>query len=77
MRDFKGAVGALEKLCALDPEEPTLQLRLGDAVYLSGDPEEARAHWQRALSMAPADAAELRAALGTRLAGRITPETLD
>jgi len=75
MKDFKGAAQALERMSSLEPKEPSLQLSLGDAVYQGGDREGAREHWQRALQLAPADAAELRSALGLRLAGRVTAET--
>jgi tetratricopeptide (TPR) repeat protein len=76
MRDFKGAAEALQKMSSLEPAEPTIQLRLGDAVYQGGDTGRAREHWQRALELAPADAKELRDALALRLAGRVTAETL-
>jgi tetratricopeptide (TPR) repeat protein len=75
MRDFKGAAQALAKMSSLDPEEPTLQLRLGDAVYQGGDRDGAREHWQRALQLAPAGATELRNALGLRLSGQISADT--
>jgi len=75
MKDFKGAAQALGKMSALAPAEPSYQLGLGDAVYQGGDRDGARVYWQRALQLAPADATELRNALGLRLAGHVTSET--
>jgi tetratricopeptide (TPR) repeat protein len=75
MRDFKGAAGALEKLGALEPDEPTIQLNLGDVLYQDGNRDGARERWQRALQLAPASATELRSALGLRLAGQFTAGT--
>jgi tetratricopeptide (TPR) repeat protein len=74
LRDYKGAADALRKLSSLDPNEPTIQLNLGDVTYQDGDPAGAREHWQRALELAPADAAQLRSALGLRLSGRYTAD---
>lgn len=74
IKDFKGAEDAFTKLSALDPGEPTIQLNLGDVTYQDGDPAGAREHWQRALQLAPSDAAELRASLGLRLSGRFTAD---
>jgi tetratricopeptide (TPR) repeat protein len=71
MKDFKGAADALGKMSALAPNEPMIQLGLGDAVYQAGDSDQAREHWKRALQLAPADAAPLREAIGQRLAGRV------
>jgi tetratricopeptide (TPR) repeat protein len=76
LRDFKGAEQALGKLSSLDPEEPTIQLNLGDVTYQDGDSAGAREHWQRALRLAPPDAAELRAALGLRLSGNFPSGTI-
>ncbi len=73
--DFKGAVAALEKLSSLKPGEAAIQLSLGDAVYQAGDRDGARAHWQRALQLAPAEAADFKSAVAQRLSGRITAET--
>jgi Flp pilus assembly protein TadD len=73
--DFKGAAAALEKLGSLRPGEPSIQLSLGDAVFQAGDRDGAREHWQRALQLAPADAADLRSALAQRLSGHITAAT--
>jgi cellulose synthase operon protein C len=70
-KDFKGAEEALAKMSSLDPNEPTIQLSLGDVVYQEGDRMGARDHWQRALQLAPANALDLRNALGVRLAGNV------
>jgi len=75
MKDFRGAAEALGKLGSLEPRDPAIQLSLGDAVYQSGDRARARELWQRALELAPADAAELRNSLGLRLAGNISADT--
>jgi len=71
MRDFKGEAEAFAEMSSLKPGEPTFLLSLGDAVYMEGDRDGAREHWQRALLLAPADATELRSALGLRLEGRV------
>ncbi len=76
MKDFKGAAEALGKMSSLKPDEPAIQLSLGDVVYQDGDRDRAREHWQRALQLAPADATELRNALGLRLAGGVPAEAL-
>jgi tetratricopeptide (TPR) repeat protein len=76
MKDFKGAAAALETLAALKPDEPSIQLSLGDADYRLDDRDGARAHWQRALQLAPADASDLRNALALRLDGRLTADAL-
>jgi len=73
--DFKGEEDALEKMSALQPGEPGLQLSLGDACYQEGDRDRAREHWQKALQLAPPEASELRGKLGLRLAGNVSPET--
>ena len=74
-KDFKGAADALERMSALAPGEPNIQLGLGDVDYQDGNRDAAREHWQRALQLAPADAEELRSAIGHRLAGQISAET--
>jgi tetratricopeptide (TPR) repeat protein len=71
LRDYKGAVQALGKMASLHPAEPNLQLYLGDAVYLGGDAQGARQHWQRALELAPQDASELRDAVQLRISGHV------
>lgn len=75
LRDFKGAADALGKVSFLEPNEPTIQLSLGDVVYQDGDRDRAREYWKRALQLAPADATELRKALGLRLAGNVSADT--
>jgi tetratricopeptide (TPR) repeat protein len=76
MKDFKGAEAALAKLSSLDPDEPSIQLSLGDVSYQAGDADAAREHWRRALQLAPAGAAELRGAVGLRLSGNIPADAL-
>jgi tetratricopeptide (TPR) repeat protein len=76
LRDFKGAEAALTKLSSLDPEEPSIQLSLGDVAYQAGDADAAREHWRRALQLAAAGAAELRSAVGLRLSGKVPAEGL-
>jgi tetratricopeptide (TPR) repeat protein len=71
LRDYKGAAQALGKMASLQPAEPNLQLYLGDAVYLGGDAQGARRHWQRALELAPQDASELRDAVQLRISGHV------
>jgi len=71
MKDFRGAEQALEKMSALEPAEPMIQLSLGDVIYQAGDRDRAREHWQRALQLSPANATELRDALGLRLGGHV------
>ena len=73
MGDTAGAVRAIETMAALAPGDPSLPMSLGDALYEGGRRDEARAHWRRALEMAPADAAELRGALAQRLAAGLPP----
>jgi tetratricopeptide (TPR) repeat protein len=75
-RDLKGAEQALAKMVALQPDEPTIQLSLGDVLYQDGERDRARECWQRALQDAPAAASELRRAISLRLSGNITAETL-
>lgn len=74
--DYRGAADALGKLSALVPSEPLPQQDRGDELFLAGDPDGARPCWQRALELAPADAADLRAALELRLSGRATAELI-
>jgi len=75
IKDFKGAEEALERMTSLQPAEPAILLSLGDVVYLEGDRDGARTHWQRALQLAPPGATDLRSALELRLAGHATAAT--
>jgi tetratricopeptide (TPR) repeat protein len=74
--DVRGAEEALAKMAALDPGEPSILMSLGDVTFQAGDRDGARGHWQRALELAPAGAAELRTALGLRLSGRVPADAL-
>ena len=65
LKDFKGAAAALSKLSSLDPEEPTIQLNLGDVTYQDGDIAGAREHWQ---ASAPAGAGRRGASCAPRWA---------
>lgn len=72
---FGRAAEALEKMAALQPDNPTIYLSLADVQYQDGKKDAARINWQKALQFAaPADT-ELRNALGERLSGRITADT--
>ncbi len=72
---FRRAADALGKMASLDPKNPTIQLSLGDVLYQGGESEAARRSWQAALRLTPAHDSGLRAVLGQRLSGNITPET--
>lgn len=72
---FQGAADALKALGALQPSNATVFLSLGDVQYQDGRRVEARISWQKALDLAPADAAALRAAVASRLTGPITEDT--
>ena len=72
---FGGAADALTALGSLQPSNATVFLSLGDVQYQDGRRVEARINWQKALDLAPADAAGLRAAASSRLTGPITEET--
>jgi len=71
--DLKGYGKALERMAALEPADPKLQMDLGDALLQAGDRGQARAHWQRALELAPPGASELRDDLAMRLSAGATP----
>ena len=73
--DLKGAMDALERMAALEPNDPAIRLGLGDIVYQEGDREKAREYWLQALQLAPSDAAELRTAARLRLSGQVSAET--
>lgn len=74
-KQFDGATAALTRLVSLQPDNPTVYLSLGDVLYKGGDRDLARVNWQKALTLTPADSAELRSAIGQRLTGPITDET--
>lgn len=67
--DLAGETQALEQMALVAPKEASLQMALGDALAKSGNRARAAACWQRALELAPADAASLRAELARRLSG--------
>jgi tetratricopeptide (TPR) repeat protein len=71
--DVKGLEQALERMAALQPDNPKLQMDLGDALLQVGDRDQARAHWRRALELAPPDASGLRDDLAMRLSAGATP----
>jgi tetratricopeptide (TPR) repeat protein len=75
MGHFGDAAGALQKLQALEPGNPTIYLSLGDVLYQGGDRDQARRNWQRALELTPSADTQLRDALGSRLDGPITEAT--
>jgi tetratricopeptide (TPR) repeat protein len=72
---FQGAADALTALGALQPSNATVFLSLGDVQYQDGRRVEARINWQKAMDLAPADAAALRNAAAARLTGPITEDT--
>lgn len=72
---FHRAAGALEKLAALQPGNPTILLSWGDVLYQDGKPTQAGEKWRQALPLVAAGDRDLRLALEDRLAGRITAET--
>jgi len=74
LKQFRGAAGALEKLVALDPKNPTILLSLGDVLYQDGKEAEARRRWGRARELVAVGDDELKAALDRRLNGPITPD---
>ena len=73
-KQFRRAADALTRLAALQPENPTILISLGDMVYQDGDAAAARVHWGRALALAAPGDVALRDALTVRLNGPITPE---
>jgi tetratricopeptide (TPR) repeat protein len=72
---FADAADALQRLASLQPGNPTIYLSLGDVHYHSGDKDQARRDWQRALELTRPQDLGLRGALGARLDGPITEET--
>ncbi|HEY5080269.1 MAG TPA: tetratricopeptide repeat protein, partial [Opitutaceae bacterium] len=76
MKDYKRAKEALATMAALQPANPSVRMSLGDMEYQDGDREAARQDWQRALQLAPADAAEMKEAIARRLAGHFPSEAL-
>ena len=75
LKQFRRAAEELQKLVALDPENPTIHLSLGDVVYQDGNAAEAQRHWQAARRLLGPGDRELREAVDLRLSGRITADT--
>lgn len=73
---LRAAAETLQKLAALDPENPTVYLSLGDVLFQDGHPDQARREWGKARRLVPARDAQLQAALDDRLHGRFGPELL-
>jgi Flp pilus assembly protein TadD len=76
-KQFRAAAAALGRLAELQPDNPTIQISLGDVLYQAGDATAARSRWQQALSLAAANDAALRQALDARLHGRIVPQLFE
>jgi tetratricopeptide (TPR) repeat protein len=72
---FGHAAEALGKLAALQPDNPTIHISLGDVLYQAGEKDQAGRHWQKALQLAAVSDTELRNALNERLSGHISTET--
>jgi tetratricopeptide (TPR) repeat protein len=72
---FGEAAAALRRLGALQPANPTVYLSLGDVLYQGGEKDEARADWQRALTLVAGANPAMRDALLQRLNGPITEDT--
>jgi len=77
LKQFRRAAEALEKMAALQPENPTIYLSWGDVLYQDGRTEEARGRWLRARQLVAVSDHELIAALDLRLSGRVTAETFN
>lgn len=67
LHDYVAATGALKKMAALQPKNPTIYLTLGDVYHQQGDHAQARQHWQQAERLAPAADSSLKQALAERL----------
>ena len=72
---YQRAAEALVAMAALEPQNPTILLSLGDVAYQDGKADQARGYWEKAGPLVAAGDAELRAALDLRLSGHITAET--
>jgi tetratricopeptide (TPR) repeat protein len=70
---FRAAAGALEKLSALDPKNPTIYLSLGDVLAYDGRLDEARRQWEKARPLIAAGDSALRSAIDLRLSGGFNP----
>jgi tetratricopeptide (TPR) repeat protein len=76
-KDFKGEARALGRLSSLEPDDPDLEMRLGDALYQDGDREGAQEHWHRALALTPEGPGGTRDAVRRRLGGQVTDTTFN
>lgn len=74
LKQFPQAARTLEKMAALQPDNPTIFLSLGDVLYQTGDQAAARRHWEQAVQLAASADTELRAALYHRLHDPLTSE---
>lgn len=75
LKQFRAAIQCLEKMAALEPQNPTIYISLGDAQYQDGKRTEAKKTWQKALQLAEANDTDLRRDLNTRINGKITADT--
>jgi tetratricopeptide (TPR) repeat protein len=67
----------LERIVALDPEDPTLQLSLGNAAQLAGDDDAALAAYERALELEPDSGRSPQiVSLIQQLGGEVPPDVL-
>lgn len=67
LKQFARAAETLERMGALQPENPTIFLSLGDVLYRGGDPQQARRRWQQALQLIATNDLELKKELTHRL----------
>ncbi|MEO6004824.1 MAG: tetratricopeptide repeat protein [Opitutus sp.] len=74
LKQFARAADVLRRMLALQPDNPTISLSLGDMLYQDGDHHKARTVWQRALQLTRPTDAELQQALRNRITGPVTPE---
>jgi tetratricopeptide (TPR) repeat protein len=74
LKRFHEAADVLGEMTALQPDNPTLFLSLGDVCFQNGEAPEAQRHWQHALKLTPVGDAELRKALDNRLAGKVSED---
>lgn len=67
LRDYAGAAEALEKLAALQPENPTVLLSLGDLRLAQGQTDAAMLNWKKARGLVASGDEALRTAIDQRL----------
>lgn len=75
LKQFRAATQCLEKMAALEPQNPTIYISLGDAQYQDGKRTDAKKTWQKALQLSETTDADLRRDLNTRISGKITADT--